>query len=231
MQSNYKLAIGAATGASVLMLLFGLVYRAVAAKIEAPVDANPVSQAMLDRLPMEIGGWTGQEAPIEDNIIEATDTDAHVSRQYRMQSGSGLVSLWIAAGVRARDLMPHRPEVCYTGSGYTLMRHEVLDLPLADGTILSCNAMQFTRGTLTGSRVLVLYYYLVDGQYCRDVAEWRYKVIWTPISYIAQVQVVAAITESTGPDVAMRYARQFTIESAPQIAELFRCVETAPRAE
>lgn len=221
----------AAAAASGLMLLFGLGYRAVAARMEAPVNTTPVSQQSLDRLPLEIGDWTGLDTPVDANIIEATDTDAHVSRQYLMNNGVGSVSLWIASGVRARDLMPHRPEVCYVGSGYSLTRQESPDLELADGSVLPCNAMEFSRSALNNNRVLVLYYYIVDGEYCRDVSEWRYKLIWTQIGYIAQVQVVTAIGETTSAEAAMRQASQFAVESAPFIAGLFRTAEPTERSE
>ena len=214
--------IAAAAVAGGLMLLFGLGYRAVEAKMAAPVNTTPVSQESLGRLPLDIGGWTGRDTPVDANIVEATDTDAHVSRQYVSNTGFGAVSLWIASGVRARDLMPHRPEVCYTGSGYTLVKHEAPDLPLGDGGVLPCNAMQFSRGVLNSNRALVLYYYLVDGQYCRDVSEWRYKLLWTQIGYIAQVQVVTGITETVSADVAMRAASEFAVASAPLIAALFQ---------
>ncbi len=221
-KTQTKGAAIAAGMASGLMLLFGLGYRAIAAKMEAPVNTTPVSQEALDQLPLTIANWTGRDTPVDANIVEATDTDAHVSRQYVMNTGSGYVSLWIASGVRARDLMPHRPEVCYVGSGYTLMGHGTPDLSLPDGGTLPCNVMEFSRGTLTNNRVLVLYYYLVDGQYCRDVSEWRYKLIWTQIGYIAQVQVVTAITETASAEQAMRQASDFAVESAPLIAGLFQ---------
>ena len=214
--------VAAAVVGGVLMLAFGLGFRAVASHLMTPVDATPVSQEALDRLPLEIGTWVGQDIPLDAAIIKATDTDAHINRQYVSQGGLGSVSLWIASGVQARDLMPHRPEVCYTGSGYTLVARESLDLPLADGEVLPCNVMQFSRSTLTGNRVLVLYYYLVDGQYCRDVAEWRYKLIWTPIGYVAQVQVIAAITDTMPADTALRHATAFAVESASLIADLFQ---------
>lgn len=219
--SSSRRATVAAAAAGGLMLLFGLGYRAVQAKMAAPVNTTPVSQDSLDRLPLEIGGWTGRDTPVDANIIEATDTDAHVSRQYVSNTGFGAVSLWIASGVRARDLMPHRPEVCYVGSGYTLVKREAPDLPLDDGGVLPCNAMQFSRGVLSSNRVLVLYYYLVDGQYCRDVSEWRYKLPWTRIGYIAQVQIVVGIAEGAPPEAAMRSAGDFAVRSAPLIAALF----------
>lgn len=217
--------------ASGMMLLFGLGYRAIAARIQSPVNTTPVAQEALDQLPLEIGDWVGSDTPVDANIIERTDTDAHVSRRYAMNAGSGVVSLWIAAGVQARDLMPHRPEVCYVGSGYTLVKHETPDLDLRDGTLLPCNVMEFSRGVLNRERVLVFYYYLVDGEYCRDVSDWRYKAMWTRIGYVAQVQVVTAISDASPPEIALRNAREFAVVSAPLIADLFQDARKAGESE
>ena len=70
--------------------------------------------------PLQIGPWNGSDTALDERLVKATDTDDHVSRSYVRSDGRGDVSLFIAYGVRFRDLMPHRPEVCYTGAGWTL---------------------------------------------------------------------------------------------------------------
>ena len=71
------------------------------------------------------------------------------------------------------------------------------ELPLDSATLLPCNVMQFSKGTLTTGAVMVLYYYLVDGVHCRDVGQWRYRV-FDRIGYVTQVQIVASITTPPG---------------------------------
>lgn len=224
---NRQSVIVAATAASFLMLVFGIGYRVLAARLAAPVNTAPIDPAVVEQFPMQIGGWTGREVPLDEAIVRATDTDAHLNRRYSRHSGMESVLLYVACGVKARDLMPHRPEVCYTGSGWTLMDRRSVNLPLSDGIELPCNLMQFARGALNTEKVMVLYYYIVDGKYSRDVSLLRSKA-WRgsgTVGYVAQVQVVVPITAMLTADSAQRTVSDFAGESASLIARLFEGAE------
>jgi EpsI family protein len=230
---NLRPVIIAAITASLLMLVFGLGYRVLAARLEAPVDTIPISPAALQRLPLQIGDWTGREVPLDEAIVRATDTDAHINRSYSRNNGLEFVSLYIATGVKARDLMPHRPEVCYTGAGWTLTDKRSMELALNDGTALTCNVMQFSRGVLTVSKVVVLDYYLVDGEYCSDVSLLRSKA-WRgsgTVRYVAQVQIVTSISSNQTADSAARSVSTFAVESASLISKLFEDIEDDQEAD
>jgi len=215
--------IAAAIAASVLMLVYGLTYRVLAARLATPVNANPIPQPALDKFPAQIGNWTGQEVAIDEDVVRATDTDAHLSRRYSRRNGLEFVSFYLACGVRARDLMPHRPEVCYTGAGWTLVDKDSTELPLADGMKLPCNVMQFSQGALNKQRLMVLDYYIVDGQYCADVSLLRSKA-WRgsgTVGYVAQVQIVTAVTAVVPADSAAALISDFAVESASSVTRLF----------
>jgi EpsI family protein len=215
------------------MLVFGLGYRVLAARLEAPVDTIPISPAALQRLPLQIGDWTGREVPLDEAIVRATDTDAHINRSYSRNNGLEFVSLYIATGVKARDLMPHRPEVCYTGAGWTLTDKRSMELALNDGTALPCNVMQFSRGVLTVNKVIVLDYYIVDGEYCSDVSLLRSKA-WRgsgTVRYVAQVQIVTSISSNQTADSAARSVSTFAVESASLISKLFEDIEDDQEAD
>jgi EpsI family protein len=220
--------IVAAVIASTLMLVFGLTYRVVAARLEGPVDSTPISPDALARFPMQVGDWTGEDVPMDEEIVRATDTDAHLNRRYTHHGGLEAVSFYIASGVKARDLMPHRPEVCYTGSGWTLTDRRSVELPLSGTTKLPCNVMQFSRGALNTQKVVVLDYYLVDGQYCADVSLLRSKA-WRgsgTVRYVAQVQVVTPVTEALNATAAVKLVSDFTMGSAALTAALFEDSQT-----
>jgi len=213
----------AVIGASLLMLIFGLAYHVLAARLEAPVGTAPIPADALVRLPLQIGEWRGEEVPMGEEIVRATDTDAHLNRRYTRHGGLEAVSFYVASGVKARDLMPHRPEVCYTGAGWTLAGRRLAELALSDGTKLPCNIMQFSRGALTTERVVVLDYYLVDGQYCADVSLLRSKA-WRgsgAVRYVAQVQVITPITATLNAEAAIKAVSDFAVESARLTAGLF----------
>ena len=160
---------------------------------------------------------------MDEAIVRATDTDAHLNRRYTRRGGLEAVSFYIASGVKARDLMPHRPEVCYTGAGWTLTDRRSVELPLSDSTKLPCNIMQFSRGALNMQKVVVLDYYLVDGQYCADVSLLRSKA-WRgqgSVRYVAQIQIVTPVTEALNAQAASKLVSDFAVESAVLTASLF----------
>lgn len=224
---NQRSVIIAAVVASFLMLILGLGYRAVAARLDAPVNANPITQETLDRLPLQIGEWAGLDTPIDPNIVEQTDTDAHLSRRYAKDNGTGAISLWVASGVQVRDLMPHRPEVCYVGSGYTLTSQRITELSLGSELSLRCNVMHFTQNA---ERVMVLYYYIVDGRYCQDVSQFRYRIL-DRIGYVAQVQIVTAVRTPAGAEAARKTVFDFARDSAGPLVGLFKNLEEGRRQE
>lgn len=222
-ESHIQPVIRASLVVSLLLLFSGLGYRVIAAQLAGPVNTITMSSEALEKLPMQIGTWRGQPKPLDEAMVQATDTDAHISRIYTQSTTPGNVWLYVACGVRARDLMPHRPEVCYTGSGWTLDDRRFEELPLSHGSKLPCNVFQFSRGSLRNERIMILYYYIVDGQYCHDVSLLRSKA-WrgsNKVGNVVQVELAASIPSSLALDSTARRINAFATASAPPIYELF----------
>ena len=215
--------MAAAVAGSFLMLVFGLTYRVLAARLAAPADVAPIAPAALEQFPRQMGDWNGEDVPIDEATVRATDTDAHLNRRYGRHGGLESVMFYVACGVKVRDLMPHRPEVCYVGAGWTSVGRHSLELPLNDGRKLPCNVLQFARGAFSTQKIAVLDYYLVDGEYCRDVSLLRSKA-WHgsgAVRYVAQVQIATPVTATLNADAAVRIVSDFAVESALSTARLF----------
>ncbi len=230
---NSKSVIIAVVAAGFLMLISSAAYRVLAARLEAPVNTASLPPAALERLPLQIESWTGKDVPLDEAIVRATDTDAHINRSYSRNNASQYISLYIASGVKARDLMPHRPEVCYTGAGWTLVDKRSMELPLSDGMKLPCMVFQFSRGTLNTNKTVLLNYYIVDGQYCRDVSLLRSKA-WRgsgTVRYVAQIQIAASATSNLTAASAERIVCAFAAESASLIFTLFENAEESQRSD
>jgi hypothetical protein len=171
---SFRPVITALLTAIILMFAFGAANRALSNRLANSQSVSPIPSDALDGLSQQISDWAGQDEPLDAAIIEATDTDAHISRSYRRHS---LESVWlyIAAGRRTRDLMPHRPEVCYISAGWTRVSTKSKELILDDKTVIPCSILQFSRGALNARNVIILDYYIVDGQFSRDVSLLRSK--------------------------------------------------------
>jgi len=182
---------------------------------------------------MQIGSWAGQDVPLDEAIVRATGTDAHISRRYSRRNGLESVSLYVACGVNARNLMVHRPEICYIGAGWTLMNRRSVELPLNDGTRLPCSVLDFSHGVLNTNQVTVLYYFIVDGQCCGDVSLLQSRA-WRgsgTVRYVAQVQIVASAKSNLTADSAERIVSDFAAESASSISRLFEDAEEDQRSD
>jgi EpsI family protein len=209
--------------AIVIMFVFGTSNRILTNRLSDSQSVSPMSPDALNGLSMQIGNWTGQDKPLDAAIIEATNTDAHISRVYQRNSMES-VWLYVAAGRRTRDLMPHRPEVCYIGAGWTRLSSKSENLLLDEKTSLPCNIFRFSRGVLNTSNVIILDYYIVDGQYSRDVSLLRSK-IWKgygTVKYSAQIQVVAPVTTDHSAETAKKLISDFAADSARSIFDILQ---------
>jgi hypothetical protein len=207
--------------AGILMIVFGFSYRVVASKLSINSGPIPIDIESLKKFPIQIEDWTGRDVPLDEKIIKVTDTDALINRSYSRLSGQDIIGFYVAFGVKARDLMPHRPEVCYIGAGWTLSERHTADLQLENGQILPVTVIKFKRGTLNYEYVMVLDYYIVDSQYCRDVSLLRSRV-WQgsgSVGYVAQVQVVTPAADSN-MDLYEKNISLFAIKSAPFLLDI-----------
>ncbi len=220
-KSNHRSVAVAAIAAGIVMVAFGLAYRTVAARLGFSGTASPIVPEALQRLPMQIGSWTGRDVPIDETIVRKTGTDGHLNRHYSHNIGAENVGLYIAYGVTARALAPHRPEVCYVKAGWTLTDRRSVELPLKDGGKLPCSVFHFSRGGLNAEKIVVLGYFIVDGRHCGDASllqsrAWRGS---DTVDYVAQVQISS--TENPLADSAAETVTAFAVDSASSIADLF----------
>jgi len=144
--ANRRFSVAAAALALGLLLAGGVGYRVLAGHLARPGNSIPLPRGSLARLPMRIGDWAGRDIPIDPAIVEATDTNDLLNRRYVRAKASQQVGLYIAYGIRARDLMPHRPEVCYPDTGWTAHGSREVTLDLGVGPGLHCRILRFSRG-------------------------------------------------------------------------------------
>ena len=129
-------------------------------------------------------------------------------------------------------MAPHRPEVCYSGTGWIIKKSSDEQITLADGSQLPLRIFRFARGGLSNQQMTVLNYYIVDGQYLQDVSQLRWKFLQTPtdIGYVLQVQIVFTEMGDFSTQAAIEAVRKFAADSAWEIIELLpKTVTTATK--
>lgn len=224
--ANRRLVVVAAIAAGFLMLILGLTHRVLTTRLVVIENKTPIDPAALERLPLQIGDWTGQDVPVDEAIVDATGTDAHISRRYSHNGDLESVSLYVACGVNAYEVLSHGPPACYIAAGLSLVDSRSMELLLEDEMKLPCSIFQFFQGGLDTKKVTVLHYSIADGQYFGDVSGSLLKASRgiRAVGYVAQVQIIAS-TESLTDDSATRLVSAFAVDSALSIAQLFEAFE------
>lgn len=229
-QSHHRPVIIAAVAAGCLMLVFGLTYRVLAAHMWLPVEKPPVDPAALERLPLQIGEWTGRDISVDPRVMRAAGVDAQVNRRYVRSSGAESVSLYIGCGVRAVDVLVHNPPACYIVAGWSVVERHAGELVWDDGTTLPYTILELSRGTLDRSGMILLHWIVLDQECFRDMHAVRQAVRpgFRTVDYAATVQILAAV-EGLSPRGATKLVKTFAADTAPVIAQLFNDLQSDRR--
>ena len=226
-----KRSLGIAVlAAGLFLLISGAGYRALSTQLMRAPEQTHLAAGVLQQLPVNIGMWAGRDQTLDEALLKRADVDDHLTRIYQRTSDRSTIALWIAYGIRARDLMPHRPEVCYPGAGWSLQKQTEIEFPVAGGTGVAARLLTFASGTADPRPLMVLTYYIVDGATCADVSLLRSKA-WrgqTAIRYMTQVQISLRIEamNAAAPETVLR---EFASATFPLIHDLLE--DAVRRAE
>lgn len=75
-------------------------------------------EALLKKVPMDIGEWEGTDMPVDDRVKRVSGAKGYVSRNYKNSITGEEVSIWLIVG-HSKDVVRHTPDVCYPSSGFT----------------------------------------------------------------------------------------------------------------
>ena len=187
------------TTAFLLLIGSGFAYRTVAAKLHV-LSSTPVSLPVsLSRLPKFIGTWEGKDIPLSLTIQRVAGNDDFVNRRYKNRAENAWANVYVAYTARPRTMKGHRPQVCYPAAGWILNNTEVIEVISSSGRQVSCLMHQFSKST-TGSRsVIVVNYYVLNGEItCNESAfsgvAWRTPNIrGNSARYVAQIQISSSL--------------------------------------
>ena len=74
-------------------------------------------------LPLQLGEWTGASAEIDPMLARAVGAISLIDRRYENDAGRR-ASVHLATFPTAEVTLPHPPDLCYTGGGWTILNDE-----------------------------------------------------------------------------------------------------------
>jgi EpsI family protein len=178
--------------ATAVLLLLGAGYRAAMAWLSPMASKRIELPLPLTSLPVEVGGWVGEERRLTPEVERVADNDDYVSRLYRYATTGEAVNFYLAYSARPRTMLGHKPQVCYVGEGWVLDETQPDELRLASGEAIPCLVHHFHREE---QKIVVLNYYILNGVPTNQEDRfaglgWRLpNIAGDPAWYVAQVQV------------------------------------------
>ena len=101
-----------------------------------------VPEEALRALPMKLGSWTGEDVDLDRRLFIATGAQMTVDRTYRDAAGHAMV-LHVAAFPDFSHITPHHPDLCYAGTGWTIVGRENVQLATDDGPPATAQMISF----------------------------------------------------------------------------------------
>jgi len=121
--------------------------------------------------PRVIGGWTSREIPISEGDQEILETKNAFSRIYR-SGNDAQVMLFIVYSQNNRKVS-HPPEVCYTGSGATILTENRINIDLGQPQgYLGVNRFV---SELQGRKLITYYWFKVGDTFTPDY--WKQQLL------------------------------------------------------
>ena len=200
--SNRGLFWSTCLAAVTALLLAGLVYRAAASRLRL-VTGSPINLPVpLSEFPARINVWTGEDVPIAANVRRAAGHDDVLNRLYTNSTNGELANVYIAYSARPRTMLGHRPEICYVARGWVHDSTVQADFILCSGVRVPCLIQRFHRRAPGTEEIVVLNFYIINGQVTADEGEfsslrWRTpNIAGKPARYVTQIQISSGLENS-----------------------------------
>jgi EpsI family protein len=191
--------------ATVIVLLAGTVFVVRA----GPEEVMP-AHTSLSAFPMQVGGWQGEDIPIQPEVLEILGDGEFLFRFYRAPE-KAVVDFFVAYFPTQRTGSTiHSPQNCLPGAGWTPTSNVRIPLRAEGRAPVMVNRYVVAKGD---DRQVVLYWYQSNGRY---VASEYWAKIYLVTDSIrrhrsdgALVRVVTPIAARETLELAEARARDF----------------------
>jgi len=179
----------------------GFVYRQARAReslIESKVSIRTIP---LKHFPINIYKWIGKDISMDYPIKEATGSNDYLLRLYKTENGQW-VHLYITYCSQPRNMLGHRPEVCFRASGWNILDEEKTTFTTTSGKTIPCIKYLFEKPVGLRDEFTVLNFYILNGRLTEDHKEFsgiKWRRLANPkeqVRYVTQIQISSSNEEA-----------------------------------
>jgi EpsI family protein len=201
-----------------------LISTAVVLHTRGDADKVPYSQP-LALMPHDIGGWTGHDIPIGEDVLSILGKGDFLNRSYAPPAASGVratvppISLFIGYFASQRTGQSiHSPQNCLPGAGWNFDSKRYTDLTDDKGNVLHVGEYVISSN---GDRQFVVYWYQGHGRTIANEYSAKLHMILDAIRTNrtdgAIVRVITPMLSNESEDAARKRVVDFTARMAPSL--------------
>ena len=153
----------------IFLIVAGLSLRLYHQQIK-PEDAFETSD-----FPMQIGEWTGEDIPVEENVYEILETRNLLLREYKKDNSPSVV-LYIIYADKNRKAS-HPPEICLTGGGVAILDKKEIELKVNTNTntiAIKSNYLVVEKGK---AREIFLYWFKAGRTFTPKYLNQQFRIM------------------------------------------------------
>lgn len=161
----------ASATAIALFLAAGIGHRVLAGRIDVVLQKSlPLAQP-LATIPQRLGDWAGTDIAVDERVlnIDSFDDD-YINRVYVNSQLGVSMGLFVGYTGRPREILAHRPDVCFVAHGWDQVSSEHITITTTNGRTVPSILFEFHQPDNSGSSMLVLATHFINGQYFPDAA-------------------------------------------------------------
>ncbi|MBI5874120.1 MAG: EpsI family protein [Candidatus Omnitrophica bacterium] len=189
----------------VIILAILLVALAISVPSYLIVPASK-EDVLVSKLPMNIGDWQGKDLPVEEVAYQILETRNLILREYTR--GQDTVYLYIVYSQDNRKVS-HPPEVCFEGSGITIVKKEPIVLEVSGNKEVFANKLTVEKAGVTN---LVVYWYKAGNYYIDNYLKQQLRIALSRLQLKhtsgALIRISAEV-DASHPDKALEDIRVF----------------------
>jgi hypothetical protein len=193
-------------------------------RVKAVIESGQVSPFPLKSLPMTLGSWRvpdDRDETLDPEILQATKCVDYIKRRYVDEQTGVAVEVLVLYGP---STIAHVPEVCYPGSGYTLVNGPHERIFSVVGGHASFNSLVFAKGEGGAAERQQVFYALRYG------GQWSVKLDYKVINRLPglyKIQLTRRIGDRERLDISSP-CEAFLEAMLPEMERRISAASTAP---
>jgi EpsI family protein len=171
----------------------------------------------INQFPNKIDGWTSTDLPISEDSYAILETRNVFTRAYKHPQGKEAYLMLVYSQNNRK--VSHPPEICYTGSGVSILSNESVQIPLSPAKLIEVNRLFVEQG---GDQQIMYYWFKVGDTYTANY--WKQQILIVLKTLLGKPASSALIRISVPVDIggqpkAIETANEFVQVIAPHLLE------------